>query len=673
MADENNGPRTSFEPGTFERTRRNIGPLNDQERMEMAQKIGGDILPEKSIPIDPTKMPKKRNSTVIARATGHTSSDISSKSGSLGATSGTSEPKKAVNSEILKRTSDDLPALSAKDLKLMNKLMMEEEYQIKSDRGFLNFFYGLSAKNKEKMNKDYGNYKVKKQVEHLQSFITTIKTFIQLSPDTYKANIATESDLKFKFLRTVGKWNMKSIRPLAADLEQMSADLTVPMMIPYVRAIYHEVITVYYIGEQQIPAMIKEIYADLTKFPNLDKTYLQSLAKEGITEWLYVYNQILKGLYPLLMRMCSQTYVEFPDFFKAQIGQILNFVQLSKFDLLLPEKKKKSEEELQKEAEEAKKRAEENRHVPGKKDEIVNMGLKLLEQLFPEAGFNKLETHPDMFPYFQPIYKFNDGFNMLSPQNGLQVTLVLLKILDDLFHGCRNVNFNIKADEKLGTIDDSITSVMNDWGSYMEDLFYKKLGDYLKNFMNSLYSQADYPTTNYGKENINNVLWYEKIYFLPGLKFSSLTLNKPRNDSKYKPLYNRTEYIRTVFTVLGRRIDENAAAKKPVLGVLNPWDRYEFDIPNVVSKRLDVLLGAKKDDQHTAATNANLIKYTLCITAVLDWWINNNTSPAYTTNALDFYRVDEEGAPAFSTEVRSDQNQLFVEAIKKSVAAKANK
>ncbi|MBQ4235782.1 MAG: hypothetical protein II716_02945 [Treponema sp.] len=672
MADETNrGSTRAFEPGTFERTRKNIGPLDETERMQMAQKIGGEVLPEKSIPLDPSKMPKKRNATVIARPTGHSSSDISARSASLSATSGAGNVKKTTySSDIMKKTDDDLPAVTAKDLKLMNKLMMEEEYQIKTDRGFLNFFYNLSSKNKEKISRDYGEYKVKKQVEHLQVFITTIKTFIQLSPDTYKANIATESDLKYKFLRTVGKWNLKTIRPLAVELEQMSDSLTVPMMIPYVKAMYHEIITIYYIGEQQIPALIKEIYADLSKFPNLDKNYLQSLAKEGITEWLYVHSQILKGLYPLLMRMCSQVYVEFPEFFTKQIAQILQFVGLSKFDLLLPEKKKKSAEELKKEEEEARKKAEERRHVPGKRDELVNMGLKLLEQLFPDAGFSNLESHPDMFPYFQPIYKFNDGFNMLSPENGLQVTIVLIKILDDLFHGCRNVNFNIKADEKLGALDDSFADVMSDWGSYIDDLFSKKLGDYIRNFMNSFYSQADYPTTNYGKENINNILWREKLYFLPNLKFSAPTLNKPRNDSKYKPLYSRTDYVRTVFTVLGRRIDENAASKKPVLGILNPWERYEFDIPNVVSKRLDVLLGAKKDDAHTAATNANLIKYTLCISAVLDWWVNNVSSPAYTTDAMFFYRVNAEGGPEFSAELRSDQNQVFVDAIKKAVAKK---
>ncbi|MBO7640047.1 MAG: hypothetical protein J6S91_13840, partial [Treponema sp.] len=173
------------------------------------------------------------------------------------------------------------------------------------------------------------------------------------------------------------------------------------------------------------------------------------------------------------------------------------------------------------------------------------------------------------------------------------------------------------------------------------------------------------------KDRDGNILWREKFFFMPNLQFNALTLTKPRNDSKYEPLYNRTDYLRTVFTVLGRRIDENASAKKPVLGVLNPWDRYEFDIPNIVSKRMDVLLGAKKDDKTTAATNSNLIKYTMCVIAVLDWWINNPDTPAYTTDSLKFYRMAPDGSPEFSAEVRSDQNQLFADAIKKAVAARA--
>nr|MCR5217166.1 hypothetical protein [Treponema sp.] len=122
------------------------------------------------------------------------------------------------------------------------------------------------------------------------------------------------------------------------------------------------------------------------------------------------------------------------------------------------------------------------------------------------------------------------------------------------------------------------------------------------------------------------------------------------------------------------RIDQNAAGKKTVLGVMNPWDRYQFDLPNVISKRLDVLLGAKRPDDLTNATNANLIKYTLCMISVLDWWINNPSSPAYSSSTENQYRVSaKDGSPEFSVPLRTDQNTLFAENIKKSLAARAKK
>lgn len=672
---DNNSPRT-LAPGTIDQVRRNIGPIDPAEALALQQKLGGEILQERttssSLPIKKQTAPRRDN----IRASGLSSSDVASRSAALTATSNsksTPSVNQLVSSNVKRmKTEEELPEITAQDLKLMNKLMMSPEYDIKPNYGFFSFILMIS-KNKEKMNKAYGEYNVKKHVDHMQAFISCIKTFIQLSPDTYKAKIATGSELKFKFLRTVGKWTLRDIKVLSLDLAERSSDLTVSMMIPFVKAVYKQLITIYYIGEQQIPALIKEIYNDITAYPDSDKKKMQNLAKQGITEWLYVYNQLIKGMYPLLMRMCSSEYVEFPKFFTVKIADILKFLGMTKFDLLLPEKKKKEQtpEDIKKEKQEkARKKLEENRHVAGIKDEVVVTGLKILEQMFPQAGFSYLEKRPDMYPYFQPLYKFPDGFNMLSPNNPLQVTIVLLKICEDLFQGCRNIDFNVKADEKLAEINDNFNEALSDWASYREDLFDKKYGDYFKGLVNSVYSQPDYINTQYGKEVLTNILWRTKYYFLPNFQFTQLILKKPQNDNPYKPLYARTDYIRTVLSTLVTRIDENAAKKGAVLGVMNPWDRYHFDLSNVVSKRMDVLLGAKKQE-NTSATNANLIKYTLCIVSVLDWWINNPASPAYSYDSKSIYRVSaKDGGPEFSVPERNDQNQLFAESVKKAIAAR---
>ncbi len=118
--------------------------------------------------------------------------------------------------------------------------------------------------------------------------------------------------------------------------------------------------------------------------------------------------------------------------------------------------------------------------------------------------------------------------------------------------------------------------------------------------------------------------------------------------------------------------DAAAKTKGEVKLISNPWDHYHFDIQNEVSKRIDVLLGAQNKTATTSATNANLLKYTLCFIAVLDWYINNPESPAYTTDPMHIYRISPaDGKPLFSVPTRTDQNKLFADAIKASYQKKA--
>ncbi|MBQ1661935.1 MAG: hypothetical protein II054_05495, partial [Treponema sp.] len=157
--DSKHGTARSFAPGTFERTRKNIGPIDEDEAKEMAMKIGGEILPERAPEPDPATVARRnRSDRVIVRASGQTSSDISSRSAALSSSISTGSTK-SMTTEILKKTDADLPAVTAKDLKLMNKLMMSEEYGIKPNYGVFNFIFNLSAKNKEKVVKDLGDFK----------------------------------------------------------------------------------------------------------------------------------------------------------------------------------------------------------------------------------------------------------------------------------------------------------------------------------------------------------------------------------------------------------------------------------------------------------------------------------------------------------------------------------
>ncbi len=643
-------------PGTLDRTRKAIGQLDPGEAEIMSKKLGGEVMYERSDGSSSSGKSSKGTGRLIRQTS----------SGNSENTSGSDAAASGQRGNGTRRRQEELATVTPKLSSLFDKLMMRDEYGIKPNYGLFNFIKYFQQNGHEQVVPEFCTVTLKHHVENLSGFITVIKTLIQIAPASYKAKIASGNEIKFKFLRMIAGWTMQSVKLAHIELMDLPQPYVVQDLIPYIRAVYKLLIQVYYYGENKIPKLIKEIYTDEVSYPESPQEKLSSLAKEAITSWLYIQNEIVKKCYPLLMRMCSDTFEEYPDFFKIKVADILKFVGLHKYDLLLPEKAKAVKTE-----DSEKKKKTSLAPEKGVKDQIVMTGIKLLDQLFPQAGFTQLENHPDMYPYFQPLYHFADGFNVLSPENPMQVTVVLIRILEDFFVGCRNIDFK-PVSTAVSEEKDSISSVMDDWSAYRENVFEKLYCDPLNDLVNQIYSQDDYEDSQFGKKLITSLLWQTQWHFLPNFKFDQLILERPQDESKYRPLFLRTDFARSYFTEAVSLCDKVASMRGDVSMISNPWDHYKFDISNEISKRLDTLLGGNNTTATTNANNANLLKYTLCILSVLDWWINNPESPAYSTNPRRIYRISEEdGKPKFSVPERNDQNKLFAAQIRAALTKKA--
>ena len=641
---DNRRPKTAdWAPGTLEETRKAIGDIAPEEAKMMSKKLGGEVMYERS---EPETMVIPAKSSRAGRIVRQNAAESVKKS--------SAEPTAIEHSR--KRAQDELPVISQKFDAQIDKLMMSDEYKIKPNYGLFNFIKKFQKGGNGQLIPEFCTFTLKQHVESIQAFITVIKTMIQIAPASYKTKIASGIETKFKFLRMIAGWQLQTLRLALIDVQDSEPPYLVSDLIPFTQAMYRLLIQVYYYGENKIPKLIKEIYIDESKYPEAPREKLSELAKQAITDWLYIQNEIIKRHYPLLMRMCSAVYADYPDFFKSRVSDILRFVELHKYDLLLPEKPKEEE------AVPAKK---ESPPEIGAHDKIVDTGIVLLDRLFPQAGFKNLEKHPDLFPYFQPMYKFLDGFNVLSPENALQVVVVLLRILEDCFQGCRNIKFTQNNLDSKTSGTDSILSVIDSWTGYRETVFEKLYCNPLNNLVNQIYSQKDFEKTQFGKKLMTSLLWQTNYHFLPHFKFEQLLLEHPADESKMPPLFRRTDFARKFLMHVVSQCDKAAKERGIVESVANPWDHYTFEIPNEVSKRLDVFLGGQNTGETTGANNANLLKYTLCILSVLDWWINNAESPAYSSAPMRIYRIStEDGKPQFSVPQRSDQNKLFADAVR---------
>ena len=654
-------------------TRKNIGAIDKEEAERMTKVLGGEIMTEKSVPIDYSKLPKRAPSHRVVRPTNV--SAAASKSSSGGTASGASNPTFAEPKKKVTRAAN-LPQISSKDNAKIDKLMMSDAFAIKPNYGLFNFIKKLAKDGSEKVIPEFAEITLKAHLDHINAFISVIKTIVQISPDTYKAKIQNDTAQKFKFLRKVSEWSTREAKLAFVNLETLQDTPVVADLVPFVKAVYRLLITIYYVGEPMVVRIIKEIYSDLLHYPNADKDKFARFAKEAITEWMYLYTRIIKGLYPLLMRMCGTPYDEFPHFFVAQVSSILNFLGLKKFDLLLPEKKVDPEEVRKaKEAEDKAKEAEEKKKEQEKQElaqnEMVERGVALLDRLFPGAGFKKLDTFPDMWPYFDPLYDFDEAYLMLAPENPVQITIILCEILQDLFRACNKMQFNVEGNPAFASREDNLTKALSEWPVYVDTLFSRDYGEQLKQLVNQTYTQANYITTRAGKKCVTDILWLTKYSFLPHFTFEQLLLERPINNNKYLALFIRTAFLRDAFNDLTKQISQSEINRGTIGGLNNPWAHYDFEITSPISKRLDVLLNAKDKSENTTANNANIIKYISCIVSVLDWWINSRSSPAYKADSRKIYRtIPGTQEPAFSVEPREDQDQLFAAAIRAAVQKK---
>lgn len=654
---------TAWAPGTLDATRKAIGEIDPLEAREMQKKLGGEIMQERAEVIDEKSIPKKRGGYLHR-------GDKKNEKASSPAASQTQNVAGTIAPPL--SSARAMPIIDAKFNAKIDKLMMSDSFGIKQNYGLFNFLRHLKKDGAEKIHPQFVTVTLKAFIDNIDMFQQSLKRLVDMAPETYKAKIAGEDDTKFRLLRMVASWNLYAVKnayqtvvPLAESGKVVTADL-----MDLVALIAKCAATVYYYGAARIPPLIKEVFADEMGYPNAKRDLLTRTSKDAVTSWMYIESEVMYKLYPLLMRMCSDEYEEYVDFYAAKMKRILDFTGLKKYDLLLPEKPKPPEEKKSAPSKEASLVPESGMSAEDTK--ILNTGIILLDRMFPQAGFKELGEHPDLYGYFQPMYRFEDGFNILAPDNPLQVIVVLLCIIEDCLQGLRKVHLapleNIEGKDK----DENIASLFDEWTAYREDVFEKLYCDPLKSMVNSIYSQSEFENTQFCKKLKTSVLWQTVYHFLPHFKFAQLLLERPQDESKYRPLFLRTDYLRRYLSKVVSQCDEAAATHGIVPLVQNPWEHYNFAIQNEVSKRLDVLLGAKNTGPNTNANNANLLKYTLCIVAVLDWYINDAKSPAYEANPMHIFRISEEdGKPEFSAPLRSDQNRLFIDSVKARMKEKA--
>jgi len=690
-----------YAPGELHRVREKLGVSDAAEAKRIADALGGEVGVEKEEEVDASKIKRtfKRGGGANAAPSGGKRVirrvDV--------ADSDEDSPVK-VKTKFTETYPGDDPAVPAR-LRYRERVKIDQYagqivFEIKTPMQVLSSMFSFFKEPVDLVSPRFVTKRMNEYYNKVERLVTSTRNLFPKNNIKRNTQLKRSSLFVYKILDVLRNWNIEQIASDMADLQARPRSVRVTDFAFILREIYKPLFMLDDLNSESLKTAFKLVYKILyIESPMNAKEKYQEIIRNIITFISDIRQNVQYGLYPLLMKLISDRFIPYERFFIERRRRYMAFLnvteamQLNSDDLSPQQLDRLDVETLQKnlseEAEEAEGGETANGENPGEPDEDPNdpkvierkarqeaarneqknmeRGRNALETLFPKAGWEKLEQFPDLYPYFVNLYSLKGGYELIAPTDPVQQVAIFANILDDLFIGLRYVSFGtvVGSDGSLLNITNDISDVLNNWRRYIEDSFTRDYLPRLTEYCRMLENSGDTRMSPYAKKIMNELHWIRRLYFLPYYKFEALG-PPPFQKNDVISVYAMVRKIRKVLTAVAAGIEQGyhaggAAAKAPCNGINNPWENYNFQIPNPISKRLEVLLAPER------RINATIILFSLSIVTILDYLVNDENSWAYENRSGPLFRsVKDEGlVPVFGVDEKINADKLFRESLRR--------
>ena len=684
-----------YEPGELGRVRNKLGDIDEAEAKRMAKILGGEIGVEKDVnekAMSQKSSPSRRDTVELAvagskkRRPGRLVELAGTDEGSAGSVK-ESPPEPVVNDP------NDDPSIplktSYRERIKMDRHAAQPDFEIKNSMQVLFAVFSFFSDPADYVNPRFINRRINVYINKIEHLVNSTKSLLPRNNAARSERLKKTSPFAFAILDVIRNWNIEKINADYAKIQAHSNAAKATEFAEILQAVYKPL---FILGKLDINKHIKEAYKLLYKLlyiesPMENKEKNQELIRTAVAYFGSVKREVHFSLYPLLMRLISDQWFSYSQLFNNRRRCFMSFIGVSESDQIKPldlnvdqsvnNNLEKVQEEINSEAtlvepleeEESLKSLEEKAKEAAiaAEKKALNQSLNTLELLFPQAGWNKLGTFPDLYPYFVNVYGLRRGYELIAPNDPLQQAAVLMHILEDLCVAMRYVSFGSvrKNDGSLVNVNTFIGDIITNWRRYIDDSFIKEYLPRLSEYCRMLETSAESMTSVFAKRNLNELRWTKRLYFLPYYKFESFG-PPPFQKQEVIVIYNEIKTLRKNLTLVAAGIEQGnrkggSEAKAPCEGINNPWAAYNFAVPNPVSRRMDALLGQGKRN------NAALIFFALSVATILDYLLNNEDSWAYADSPKALFRsVDGNGViPMFGVEEKINADQLFKDSLKR--------
>jgi len=575
----------------------------------------------------------------------------------------------------------------------MDRYAGQIEFEIKSSAQVLVSIFSFFSHPVDYLNPRFVNRRMNEYYKKLEQLVTSTRTLLPRNNAKRAEQLKRISPFGYNVVNIFRNWDIEGIDNDMAKIQAHPRTVKMPEIENILRAIYKPLFILENLDiENHIKGAFKLLYKILYIESPMDaKEKYQDVIRNALAAFSDIRRDIQYCLYPALMKCISDHWIPYERFFIARRRRFMAFLNVTEQDRLngddlnLQQMENVDAEVLKGNITEdaeaqnlvdviqedpndpkviARKAQEEAARAESK---ALDRGRAALEALFPQAGWDKLEEYPDLYPYFAEIYNLKRGYELIAPTDPIQQISILMHILEDIFFAMRYVRFATITgpDGNLVNIEGNLSDIINNWRGNIDVSFVREYLPRLTEYCRILENSAESRISPYAKKIVNELHWIKRLYFLPYYRFEAMgppTFQK----QDILSISNVVRMLRRYLTSIAMGIEQGtrqggAEAKAPCNGISNPWEPYKFEVPNPVSRRLDMLLAPGKRN------NASLVFFSLSAVTVLDYIINNEDSWAYANRPGPLFRsLNDEGVtPLFGVENKLDADKIFKDSLKK--------
>ncbi|MDR0409570.1 MAG: hypothetical protein LBH18_04150 [Spirochaetaceae bacterium] len=652
-----------YEPGELESTKKRLGKIDIKEARRMQKILGGEIGEERS------------ETTAVKQ-----------ESGRSGASAPASKPKRII--EIApeagseKSESTGIHKFQRQDsISYIERVKMDaccgsRDYSIKTPWQVFVSRICFFKTPLDKVNPWFVKTLLNEYYEKLECVVTSTRLVFPRNNSDLSKQVRTTSKTAFKILNTLRQWKLDVVISEISKIQSRPRNVFVKDFETLLRRIYSPI---YILGkldiERDIRASFSVLYDIAVKENFKDRKMLQNKIAEAVHACHFVCRDLHRLLYPLLMKTIATYYQDYDLFFYENAENYKAFLGLSEADQIVPDTikneiagKDSDEEGQDGEAEESLEdslsdidgNTGNNSEKKAAESEVkaICRGMKILETLFPKAPWDKMSNFPDFYPYFADVVEIKKNGELIAPEDPIQIALILSQIIEELLYGFRYIKFN----DGLNS-GDFLNSIVDNWHTAILESFEKNYIPRIAEYAHYFEHSGQNRSSTYAVNIASDIHWLRRYYFLPN--YTTLPPTPPSFLKKdVIALYPLAHSLRKDLSGCASAIESANRAggsvnKTEVPGIINPWDDYNFEVDNPLSKRLNMLLGKSQRN------NTSLIFFTLAIVTVLDNYLCGKDSTAYSANNEILFRhvEQEEMKPVFWVEKKKGTFEIFKKSI----------